>query len=373
MTSKRASAFRTVMAIAMIVVVAGCNASSESPRAAAEASKVGGAATDPSPETFSMAGLGDFPEFPAGPLPASVATALQEVVDAAVQGTVRGLTAAVIVGDSGSWSGAAGDDRDGERLTPDTRLPTASSSKSVTAAQILRLVDEGELDLDDPVADHFPPDIAFADTNDATIRDVIGMRSGIPDPPNYIADVDNGSTVAELLKHTLEPSFPAGSEIEYANINFVLAGKIIEHVTRRSFARALGTGVLSSPSLDGLVYGEKSALAADGWKVRTTAASLARWGYELYGGFVVSDDSLYEMTDFRGDWYGLGTIDFGNGTESIAGFDMAAVGHGGAGTSIVVLLVAFPEEEVVVAVQANGYSLGVLGALVAALRDAAQP
>jgi CubicO group peptidase (beta-lactamase class C family) len=372
MTTMRASAFRIVMAIAMVTVIAGCGASTGSPRKAAEASKVDEAAIDPSPETFSMAGLGDFPEFPAGPLPGSITAELQKVVDDAVQGTVSGLTAAVIVADVGSWSGAAGDDRKGERLTPDTRLPTASSSKSVTAAQVLRLVDQGELGLDDPAADHLPPDTAFADTNGATIRDVIGMRSGIPDPPNYIADVDSGATVAELLKHTLEPSFPAGSEIEYANINFVLLGKMIEHITGRPFAGALETGVLSSQSLDGLVYGEKSALAADGWKVRTTAASLARWGYELYGGFVVSDHSLDEMTDFRGDWYGLGTIDFGNGTESIAGFDIPAVGHGGAGTSIVVLLVAFPEEEVVVAVQANAYSLGALGPLVAALREAAQ-
>jgi hypothetical protein len=30
--------------------------------------------------------------------------------------------------------------------------------------------------------------------------------------------------------------------------------------------------------------------------------SLARWGYELYGGFVLSDASLRQMTDFRGEW-----------------------------------------------------------------------
>ena len=44
----------------------------------------------------------------------------------------------------------------GDALTSDSRLHTASVGKTVTAAQILRLVEDGKLGLDDPAADHFP-------------------------------------------------------------------------------------------------------------------------------------------------------------------------------------------------------------------------
>ena len=95
---------------------------------------------------------------------------------------VRGATAAVVVAGSGSWAGAAGVDRQGGALTADSRLLTASVGKTVTAAQILRLVDHGELRLDDRAADHLPPELSSFDANDATIRDLLGMRSGLIDP-----------------------------------------------------------------------------------------------------------------------------------------------------------------------------------------------
>ena len=217
--------------------------------------------------------------------------------------------------------------------------------KTVTAAQVLRLVEKGKLGLDDPAADHLPPELAFFDANGATIRDVLGMRSGIPDPPGYEALVDSGSTPAELLKKTFGPLFPAGSEISYANINYILLGTIIEHVTGRSLWEALRSGVLDRPGLDGLVYTVKDALAADGWGIESDPASLARWGYELYGGFVLSDASLRQMTDFQGDWYGLGAIDFSQGTPAIIdGFGIPAIGHGGVEPSHAVMLVAFPRD-----------------------------
>jgi D-alanyl-D-alanine carboxypeptidase len=118
-----------------------------------------------------------------------------------------------------------------------------------------------------------------------------------------------------------DPTDPPGSGPEYADTNFVLLGTIIEHVTGLPLAEALRSHVLDDPALDGLAYTVGDALGADGWGVESTPASLARWGYELYGGFVVSDASLREMTDFQGEWYGLGTINF---SESGLG-----VGHNG--------------------------------------------
>lgn len=362
------SAQRSVIAVAMAAVMAGCGAAPESTPTPTDASPAAaGTSTGPSAEAPAITGLGEFPEFPDGPLPDDVAALLQAVLDTAIeQGGFRGATAAVVVAGTGSWSGAAGVGREGNPLTPDTPLLTASTGKTVTAAQVLRLVEEEKLGLDDPAADHLPSDIAFADTNDATIREVLGMRSGIPEPPNYIANVDNGYTVAELLNHTRQPSFSAGSEFEYVNMNYILLGSIVEQVTERPFWEALHSGVLDRPGLDGLAYGEKSALAADGWKIEATSASLARWGYELYGGFVLSDESLAQMTDFPDGFYGLGTINF----SSFAEYLTPAIGHGGFEPSNAVKLVAFPEQGVVIAVQANANTGDGIDAVAGALKDA---
>ncbi len=58
---------------------------------------------------------------------------------------------------------------------------------------------------------------------------------------------------------------PAGSTIQYANLNFLLLGEIIEQVTGRSLSQVTLTGVLAHPDLGGLGYsGVKNALAGDG-------------------------------------------------------------------------------------------------------------
>jgi D-alanyl-D-alanine carboxypeptidase len=296
------------------------------------------------------------------------------VLDGAVeQGTFLGVTAAVIGADAGSWSGAAGLDLQARNpLTPDAQLPIASVGKTVTAAQVLSLVDEGKLGLDDPAADHLPRELKSFDTNDATVRHLLSMRSGIPDLPPITEPVP---TAIEFLKtFTDVRTFPAGSKIEYSNTNFVLLGTIIEHVTGRPLWEAVRSGVLDRPGLEGLVYRVKDALAADGGGIESDPASLARWGYELYGGSVLSDASLRQMTDFRGDWYGLGAIDFSQGTPAIAGgYGIPAVGHGGLEPPSAVMLVAFPQTDVVVAVQAQYGTLDEVHTVVAALRDAAQP
>jgi CubicO group peptidase (beta-lactamase class C family) len=346
----------------MTILIAGCGGSPEAPAEPASTVDAGKRASAPQPSPI-------LSEFPEGPLPEATAVSLQAVLDRAVKrGTFRGATAAVIVAGSGSWSGAAGVEGshftrvEENPLTPDAQLLIASVGKTVTAAQVLRLVEEGKLGLDDPAADHLPPELAFLNTNGATIRDLLGMRSGIPDQPL----VDTASTP--------EPLFPPGSEIAYENINYILLGKIIEHVTGRPLWDVFRSGVLDRPGLDGLVYRVKDVSPADGGGIQSDPTSLARWGYELYGGFVLSEASMRQMTDFQGDWYGLGAIDFSQATPAIPdGYGIPAIGHGGLEPSIAVLLVAFPETGVIVAVQANGGGLEEVATVVGALRVAVQP
>jgi CubicO group peptidase (beta-lactamase class C family) len=210
------------------------------------------------------------------------------------------------------------------------------------------------------------------DANDATVRDLLGMRSGLEDPRSFFALVERHATVAEIAARVPDASAPAGSTIQYANINYVLLAAIIEQLTGRSLSQATLSGVLAHPDLGGLGYsGAKNALAGDGWDVVTDPATLARWGYELYGGTVISAPSLREMTDFRGDWYGLGVIDF---THPDAGtFDTPVVGHGGSEESHFVRLLAFLRTGLVVSVQANADDFSEVEDVVSRLSEAVQP
>ena len=316
---------------------------------------VGSTAASPtaaSPDAARYA-LGRFPEYPDGSLPASTIEELQGLLDAAVdQGTFVGVTAAVILADRGSWTGAAGS-WDGIPLTLDSRHPTHSAGKTIVAAQVLRLVEDGRLGLHAPVSDYLPPELEFFAANGATIREVLAMRSGIPDLNEEAGyyPAEQAPTAVEVFRRLPEASVPPGSVTEYASTNYVLLGTIIEHVTGKSLSAAVRADVLAHPGLDGVVYRVADALASDGWGVETTSASLARWGYELYGGFALSEASLVEMTDFQGEWYGLGVMDFS------AQYGALAVGHQGLSSVTTccsaIILVALPEDGVVISVQAN--------------------
>ena len=335
-----------VAAVAALILVA-CDGGAEAPATGRSPTR------QADPVRSRTHALGQFPPFPDEPLPEPTGEALQAALDATIEdGTFIGVTAAVIVGDRGSWAGAAGS-ADGIPLTPDSLSPTHSAGKTIVAAEVLRLAENDLLGLDDQASDHLPPELRFFDANGATIRQVLGMRSGIPslNEGDGYYPAEQASTAVKVFRKLPEPEVAPGGEPDYASTNYVLLGTIIERVTGRPLAEVLRSDVLGNPALDGVVYTVEDALASDGWGVRTTSRSLARWGYELYGGFVLSEASLREMTDFQGDWYGLGVMDLSSEYGTLA------IGHEGESSVTtccsLIRLVALPEEGVVISVQAN--------------------
>jgi D-alanyl-D-alanine carboxypeptidase len=293
-------------AIAVVLLLAACEGSDAPPadQAPSPSAHVSAAdtVTGPEPSPSPANALGAFPDFPDGALPGATVDAFQAAIDEAVgDGALNGVTAAVIVAGEGSWTGAAGS-AGGIALTADSLRPTHSSGKTVAAAEILRLAEEGELDLDDPASKYLPPELGFYDANGATIRQVLGMRSGIPGLMEFTADGgyypgEVASSAVEVFRMLPEPKSSPPTQVRYASTNYVLLGTIIEHVTGRPLAKALHSDVLDDPGLDGIVYTVPDALSADGFGVLAMPGSLARWGYELYGGSVLSDASLQERDD----------------------------------------------------------------------------
>jgi D-alanyl-D-alanine carboxypeptidase len=275
-----------------------------------------------------------------------------------------GLTAAVI-SPQGTWNGATGLAAGDRAMVPNDQMSIASITKTVVAAQVMQLVEAGQLSLDDLAADRLPPDLDF-DTNRATIADLLSMRSGISE---YFPDQDDlvEATTRDPLRvwtteeklATVDPKRgPVGPEREweYIGTNYLLLGLIIEEVTGRSVAEVLRNGVLSGEGYERLIYqpderptdpmamprgasadtfDEKggylpslamATMATSEGAMASDALSLARWFRALCAGQVVSVATLNDMTDFRKrPEYGLGISD----RRSEYGSESGALGHTG--------------------------------------------
>src|SRR5215469_4098893 len=116
---------------------------------------------------------------------------------------------------------------------PNTRYAIGSISKEFTAAALLLLQEQGKLSLDDHVSKYFP-DLTRA--NEITIRQLLSHTSGYEDyaPQDYIIPERTEPTtpLAVLDRWANKPlNFDPGTEWQYSNTNYVLAGAIFEKVS----------------------------------------------------------------------------------------------------------------------------------------------
>jgi D-alanyl-D-alanine carboxypeptidase len=386
-TTKRASlALALTLALAVAACASGPAATAPTLSVAPSATRTASAEPTASPfasasptaaatsfPTEAFAGIGE------GPIAGEQAATLQRILTEAA-GTAG--VAVTVISPDGTWSGATGK-ADGVRdLRVDDQFAIASITKSVVAAQVMQMVEAGELALDDLAADHLPADLDF-DTNQATIRQLLGHRSGLPgyDPalfdPGVQAspsdDLKRAWSLAEMLEMVLAERDPAGEAFAYTNTNYLLLGLVIEHVRGRPIAEVLREGVLSVDGVERLIYqpdempsepmampfgASTDVLEAGGGYLPSLAAatsdgpaaamasdslSLARWWRSLCAGEVVSRDSLTEMTTMR-DGYGLGLYEPD---------PRGTVGHSGEHIGYMALAGCLPADGLVVVVLSN--------------------
>lgn len=172
---------------------------------------------------------------------AAAATACSETVSGHAHAPPSGAALTRVAKRRGRGAGPA---RTGEPMRPDHQIAMGSITKTVTAALVLRLAQEGRLDLDDAVGrwlgalDNVPPQI--------TLRQLLNHTCGLG---NYSAHPAFAATVAsdpsrsfdprELLGLFLPPpAFPPGAATEYTNTAFVVLGLVAEAAGQRGVAAA---------------------------------------------------------------------------------------------------------------------------------------
>jgi CubicO group peptidase (beta-lactamase class C family) len=116
----------------------------------------------------------------------------------------------------------------------------ASMSKSFTAMAIVKLRDEGKLNLEDAVSKYIPELKNQGLTKDAapiTIRDLLTHSAGFPED-NPWGDRQLEKTSQEFLafiKKGIHFSTASGTSYEYSNVGFTMLGYIIEKVTGKNY------------------------------------------------------------------------------------------------------------------------------------------
>ena len=116
-------------------------------------------------------------------------------------------------------------------VTPDSVFQIGSITKVWTATLVMQLVDEGLLDLDEPVATHLP-DFRVADpevSRTVTARQLLAHTSGIDG--DLFADTGRGDDAIQKYVERMAPLtqvHPQGATMSYCNSGFTLLGRLVE-------------------------------------------------------------------------------------------------------------------------------------------------
>lgn len=166
----------------------------------------------------------------------------------------RGTTATLITPE-GTWSGSAGKADGVHAMEPDSQFGIASVTKTIVAAQLMLMVESGEIELDRPVTDYLPTDFTF-DTNGATIRQLLSHRSGIPwwdRPHGGDGGPESGLELDELLAAVPPTRSPVGI-FDYADTNYIVLGLVIEVVRKRPVVDVPRDGALRVDGTERLIW-----------------------------------------------------------------------------------------------------------------------
>lgn len=153
----------------------------------------------------------------------------------------------------------------GVPATPRTRYVIASLTKTLTAAAIVRLRDQGKLRLEATLARYLP---TFPHGSRITITHLLGHASGLANP-DYVAlfgrQVSLGELVDEIGKLPLQ--FAPGTDNRYSNAGYNVLAAVIEKVTGQRYSAAIQSLVLGPAGMTA------SGDASDGAVVESLATA----------------------------------------------------------------------------------------------------
>jgi CubicO group peptidase (beta-lactamase class C family) len=276
------------------------------------------------------------------------------------------LIAAVVRGEEVLWTGARGQ-VDGEPPSVDTQYRIGSITKTFVAVLVLRLRDEGRLDLNDPLDKH----LQGTSLGHLTIAQLLAHTGGLTsESPGAWWERSEGADWPALQSSLSDGALRhrAGARFHYSNVGYGVLGELVARLRGTSWFEALNDEVLAPlglrrttpqprpphalgwavhPYADVLLNEptpDSGAMAPAG-QLWSTINDLARWTRFLAGdtGEVLHPDTIIEMrepahVDDADAWtsgYGLGLQAFREGGRRLCG-------HGGSMPGFLASVVADP-------------------------------
>lgn len=326
-------------------------------------------------------------------LPSTRRALLHRIARAQAEGRTPSLVAAVQREGRVAWSGARSC-VDGHEPDGDTQYRIGSLTKTFTAVLVMRLRDEGLLDLDDRLEKHLPGTSAGR----ATVFQLLGHSSGLAaETPSPWWERTPGSTRPELADVLGESPVihPAGHGHHYSNPGYTLLGSLVEQLRGASWAEVLHREILEPLNMTRTAL-HASAPHAGGWAVHpwadvmlpepaedlglmapagqlwSTTTDLLRFASFLARGDdrVLSASSVEEMRapaapPEAGDWTGA----YGLGLQSVRRQSRTLLGHSGSLPGFLATLWFSVEDDVAAVVLSNATSGPLTGTVAGDLVD----
>ena len=271
-------------------------------------------------------------------------------------------------------------------LTPENVFRLGSITKQFTAAGILLLEEQGKLSVGDNISKYLPDYPTQGHT--IKIENLLSHTSGIfsyTSIPGYFNGVAirKDVTTEELVEvfENLPMDFAPGEQYRYSNSGYVLLGAIIEKVSGQSYAEFIQTAIFDKLGMKHSFYGgpqiilnrvngyhgEAGNYSNAGYLSMTqphaagsllsTVDDLAVWSKALFGGQLLSKESLKKMTtDFElnnGDHAG-----YGFGLTISERFGEREIAHGGGIHGFSTSGIWLPKQKIYAAVLSNNPDSG---------------
>lgn len=263
----------------------------------------------------------------------------------------------------------------GEAATSSTLYRIGSITKTFTSVMTFQLIEEGKLELSDPVSKFFP---GIPNGDEITVQHLLGHSSGLfnfTNDPRYSQSMTEPRTHEEMLNliAKYDPVFEPGERHEYSNSNYVLLGYMIEKLTDMSYDEALQKRICTKLELENTSYGGKPgpreamsfARVEGNWEEEritdmtvphgagaliSTSEDLVKFIEGLYAMKLVESSSLEQMMTIE-KGYGMGLFESPFNEKK-------SYGHSGGIDGFVSNLGYFPEEKLAFSVCTNGLDYG---------------
>ena len=285
------------------------------------------------------------------------------------------------------WQEAFGwaDREDRRPATPHTPYSIASITKPMTATAIMRLAENGDLDLDAPV-NRYLHDTALVEragsADDATVRRVLDHTSGLPTHYHFFYDDESHSrpSMEESIRRYGVLTFPPGARHQYSNIGYGVLEQVIRNAADTTYAAFMREAIFEPLDMEQSTVGLPDRLNADrAIRYGANDEPLPFYDFDHRGAsavfssvhdllqfgmlhvdtlqddqeVILSDDALAAMhersaTTGENSGYGLGwsVRDHEQGAREIY--------HSGSMGGVRTLLLTIPDEELVVTLLLNG-------------------